>query len=133
VQLSNSCNYPNPVINVVDSYCTNHPDIDILVTSDGHEGSSEVFLDGNPISVLSPSNLDEGIYLLEYTFTADTSSIPSMAGCTSYRSFEIEIFGDSPSSLVCNTFLNLSLSSAGYFVLTSDVLISDSGTIGCYS
>ena len=132
-QLSNSCSYPNPEINVVDSYCTNHPDINIIVTASGHSGTFEVLLDGNPITVLSPSNLSEGIYLLEYTFTADPSSIPSMSGCTSYRSFEIEIFGDSPPSLVCNSFLNLSLSSAGYFVLTSDVLISDSGTIGCYS
>lgn len=131
--LTNSCNYPDPEINLAGGYCTNHPDINIIVSATGYTGEAEIFLNGNPITVFSPSSLGEGMYTLEYSFSADSLILPSISGCTAHGSIEIEVFGDSPPSLVCNSFLNLSLSSAGFFVLTPDVIISDNGSTGCYA
>lgn len=132
IVLSNQCTYPQPVINVFDAYCMNHPSFEIEVTSEGFTGDFSFTLDGDSLSVFDPVVIGEGLYTIDYSYTADTSIYNSVAGCTSYGTNEVEILPATEMAMVCNSYINVGLGDHGYYDLNPSAMLRGTYDPGCF-
>ena len=131
--VSNSCAYPNPVINGLDgAFCLNSP----AVTLSGDPGDANIAgqsftVNGTAATVFNPATLGVGTHTVVYTVNGGLpkASGASDPGCTQGVSKQVQIIATS-STVVCNDNVQLSLDEDCRSAVSPDDVLE--GSYGCY-
>ncbi len=147
LSISNTCFYPDPVITGPEGvFCLNSADATFSGTAGpGIDGTGQFFLNGVPVpTVETPVNsnnwvttldfsvLGLGSYTLVFQFDAGNPAgllDPPNVGCIASVSRIIHVVA-TPSNLVCNDLLTISLDETCSLVLNADDILE--GTYLCY-
>ena len=127
---SNLCEYPVLTDPVVIDYCnlTSTIDLSTLVSEQNlNPGNVSVTIDGQPVTTLSPGDLEIGVHTVEWIFNGDfvdningTDIDAAYPGCQTRVS--ALLFGGA-GSIVCNNHINLSLGTDCMAEITPQIML----------
>jgi hypothetical protein len=128
--IGNQCQYPNPVVNLLENYCLNYPPFSLQVTAPNFSGAGQVRINGILRTTFDPQILGVGNHLVQFTFTANPAE-PGAIPCQITRFQFVEIFDNYTGNLSCIGQMNIGLSEDGTVVVTPDLVLN--GNYGCTS
>ena len=131
--LANTCAYPNPVINGLDgTFCRFSPAVTLSGTpGDANITSQSFTVNGVAATVFDPSTRTPGNYTVTYTVNGGTPKANGATdpGCIQSVSKVVTIIA-TPSNVVCNDNVQLSLDEDCRVVVNADMILE--GSYGCY-
>ncbi len=113
LSLSNTCFYPDPVIEGLDGpICLYTPPITLMGNAGpGVEGTGSFTINGMPATIFDPMELGLGSHLVEFTFDAGNPAgllAPPNIGCVETVHMFVEVL-ETPETVICNDLVQISV------------------------